>query len=178
MRKYAAAKSSSQTEHLISEAMVNEDGMSSLGSERQPASISITPCSTIQHNNNLSMVAMEGTTPQKLDSNASSVPIVSEYTTTFIPPSEREDLPKNLIVTSVEISWRTNRRCTARQDANKAQPWTPPDDTHTVQLPDPGLHRSPDWGTIETAWDKYETLNALMELLPDNIVAWKVLSSS
>ena len=79
-------------------------------------------------------------------------------------------------MTSVEINWQTKQGYTRWQDLDKAEPWTPLEDTKEVF--DPGLHQSSDWATIETAWEKYKTLDASTEMLPNTIVGWKVLFSS
>jgi hypothetical protein len=96
---------------------------------------------------------------------------VATASPTFIPPSERGDLPQNLLVTSVEIDWRRNQGRSSRQDVNEETETLAQEDNHAVQVSDPSI----DWTAIETTWDKQEPLHASMELLPDTIVAWKAV---
>lgn len=106
---------------------------------------------------------------------SSSAATLSGCPPTFIPPSEREDLPKNMFVTSIEVDWRTDQGATSQKHGNVHLEAEVQDDDYAVQALDPNPRHSIDWAVIETTWDRYKTLEPSTKLLPDSIVGWKVV---
>lgn len=138
-----------------------------------PADVSIPSFPSVGQSSRgiVSRRAVESPVLQKLDFDVS---IVTTTSPTLVPPSEREDLPKNLLVTSVEIDWRRSQGRSSRHDVNVKRETLAREDMHDVQGLDPNIPDCMDWTAIEATWDKHQTLDASIELLPDAIVAWKV----
>ncbi|KAF8516678.1 hypothetical protein JB92DRAFT_2909916 [Gautieria morchelliformis] len=179
-RKSATAQPSAQEEILTQStgdplpygnAAVLESSTQPSGQRPFSATVSITAHASIENAKKSKGFTKNGkcAVPPKVVSDSSSVMIPSGPT--FIPPSEREDLPKNLLVTSVEIDWRTNRGRTIREHP-RSEP-VQPDDTQPAPAQDPSPHQLTNWAAIETEWDTYTTLNASVELLPGTVIAWK-----
>jgi hypothetical protein len=125
---------------------------------------------------------MEGAIPQKVvfksaTPHASSPATPSSSIPPFIAPSERNQLPKNLFVTSVDVEWRTGQGRGQWQNADEKVDQLV-EEVQVIQAlsPSPEPQNYIDWTIVEAKWGKYGKLQTSTTLLPGNVIAWKVRS--
>ncbi|KAF8590267.1 hypothetical protein K439DRAFT_174719 [Ramaria rubella] len=123
--------------------------------------------------------SMESAIPQKItfDSPVCKIPGVGNLSTqvarSFIPPSERRDLPRNIFVTSVDVEWRTGQGRNHWQDVDRVEDEKAVEEVEVMETLDPSLSHLPDWEAIEKKWERYSNMDISIKLVPDAIVAWK-----
>jgi len=83
----------------------------------------------------------------------------------FVPPSQRQNIPKNLLVTTVEVGWRAGVGRQTQTEEVVDIPQVQAEEEQEMPL---------DWNEIGSRWNKYDVLDSISQISPKTLVAWKV----
>lgn len=90
----------------------------------------------------------------------STKPDPTPFLVTLVPPSERPDLPSNIIVTSVDVEDDTYQRHSALEVDTQDEGLTP--------------ELTPDWAAVDKDWNMYTEVTASTPLAAGMMIGWKV----
>ncbi|KIJ32312.1 hypothetical protein M422DRAFT_265808 [Sphaerobolus stellatus SS14] len=94
----------------------------------------------------------------------------------FVPPSQRDNIPSNIIVSSVEVEWkRTPRKSSEYYEPEQVEETEEQvDESIMTEQGDVAMDDgSLDWNTVEQKWDSYKIVTLPTELSSGVLVAWK-----